>query len=409
MKLFLFSLVMMSAGLVAAEVALPPAMTPTYYGTRPGVLEKAKALIAKGDKEGLAALKSLTKEADKLLDDKPLTVTEKKVPGPSGDLHDYVSLAPYYWPNPKTKDGLPYIRKDGQVNPESKNPDATDDTRVLALARRMKILGMAYYFTGDEKYGAKAVEQVRTWFLDQKTRMNPNMQFSQGVRGESTGRGTGMMDGRHISMAADATALIVNSSAWKSGEREAAEAWFREFFDWMSKSDLGKDESESKNNHGSHYDAQMVRWALHVGRLDIAREFLERAKEKRIAFQVEPDGKQPLELARTNSLSYSQFNIKALTSLAIMGEYVGVDLWNYKTKDGRSIAAALDYLLPYIDFPRKPWPYKQIVPKKAEIPEILAEMRMAAIVMKKPEYETLAKKYDDIPAVYEMEFYLGGL
>ena len=97
------SILWMSAGLVAAEVALPPAMTPTYYGTRPGVLEKAKALIAKGDKEGLASLKSLTKEADKLLDDKPLTVTEKKVPGPSGDLHDYVSLAPYYWPNPKTK------------------------------------------------------------------------------------------------------------------------------------------------------------------------------------------------------------------------------------------------------------------------------------------------------------------
>jgi hypothetical protein len=217
-----------------------------------------------------------------------------------------------------------------------------------------------------------------------------------------------MMDGRHISMAADATALIVNSKAWKSGEREAAEVWFRTFFEWMLKGELGKAEGESKNNHGTHYDAQIVRWALHVGQTDVAKEFLERAKEKRIALQIEPDGKQPLELARTNSLSYSQFNLKALTSLAIMGEYVGVDLWNYKTKDGRCIAIALDYLLPYLDVPRKPWPYKQIVPKKAEVPEILAEMRMASILFKKPEYVSVAAKYDDLPTIYKVEYLIGG-
>jgi hypothetical protein len=218
-----------------------------------------------------------------------------------------------------------------------------------------------------------------------------------------------MMDGRHISMAADATALIVNSKAWKQGEREAAEAWFKTFFEWLISSEPGKQESESKNNHGSHYDAQVVRWALHIGRNDIAKEILERVKEKRIAVQIELNGEQPLELARTNSLTYSQFNIKALTSLAIMGEYVGVDLWNYKTKDGRCIANALDYLIPYIDVPRKPWPYKQIVPKKAEIPEILAEMRMASIILKKPEYEAVARKYNGLSAIYLMEYFLGGI
>ncbi len=408
MKIFPLSLLLMTVGLVAAEVAPAPVMTSTYYGYRPGALEKTKALIAQGDKEAVAVLKTLTKEADKFLDDKPLTVTDKKVASPTGDIRDYVSLAPYFWPNPKTSNGLPYIRKDGEVNPESKNPDFADDTRVLALARRMKTLGLAYYFTGDEKYGAKAVEQIRVWFVDEKTKMNPHMKFSQGVRGESTGRFTGMMDGRHISMAADATALFVNSKAWKAGEREAAEVWFKTFFEWMLKGELGKAEGESKNNHGSHYDAQIVRWALHVGQTDVAKEFLERAKEKRIALQIEPDGKQPLELARTNSLSYSQFNLKALTSLAIMGEYVGVDLWNYKTKDGRCIAIALDYLLPYLDVPRKPWPFKQIVPKKAEVPEILPEMRMASILFKKPEYVSVAAKYDDLSTIYKVEYLIGG-
>jgi len=412
MKLVSFTLMMMSVGLVAAEVAAPAAspvaMTSTYYGYRPGALEKTKALIAQGDKAALSVLKSLTKEADKFLDDKPLTVTDKKVASPTGDIRDYVSLAPYFWPNPKTQDGLPYVRKDGEVNPESKNPDFADDTRVLALARRMKTLGLAYYFTGDEKYGSKAVEQIRVWFVDEKTKMNPHMKFSQGVRGESTGRFTGMMDGRHIAMAADATALIVNSTAWKAGEREAAEVWFKDFFEWMLNGELGKAEGESKNNHGTHYDVQIVRWALHVGRTDVAKQFLERAKEKRIALQVQPDGKQPLELSRTNSLSYSQFNLKALTSLAIMGEYVGVDLWHYKTTDGRCIAVALDYLLPYLDVPRKPWPYKQIVPKKAEVPEILPELRIASTLFKKPDYLAVASKYADLPTLSKVDYLVGG-
>jgi hypothetical protein len=408
MKIYPLSLLLVIVGLVATEVAAAPVMTSTYYGYRPGALEKTKALIAQGDKAALSVLKSLTKEADKFLDDKPLTVTDKKVASPTGDIRDYVSLAPYFWPNPKTQDGLPYVRKDGEVNPESKNPDFADDTRVLALARRMKTLGLAYYFTGDEKYGSKAVEQIRVWFVDEKTKMNPHMKFSQGVRGESTGRFTGMMDGRHIAMAADATALIVNSTAWKAGEREAAEVWFKDFFEWMLNGELGKAEGESKNNHGTHYDVQIVRWALHVGRTDVAKQFLERAKEKRIALQVQPDGKQPLELSRTNSLSYSQFNLKALTSLAIMGEYVGVDLWNYKTTDGRCIAVALDYLLPYLDVPRKPWPYKQIVPKKAEVPEILPELRIASTLFKKPDYLAVAAKYADLPTLSKVDYLVGG-
>jgi hypothetical protein len=114
-----------------------------------------------------------------------------------------------------------------------------------------------------------------------------------------------------------------------------------------------------------------------VGRRDVAISFLERAKEKRIKVQIAPDGKQPLKLARTYRITYPQFHLKGLTSLAVMGEHAGVDLWHYQTADGRCISAALDYLLPFMDKPRKPWPYKQIHPKKAKVPDILAVMLMA--------------------------------
>lgn len=40
------------------------------------------------------------------------------------DANDYVSLARYFWPDPNTPNGLPYIRRDGHVNPEIKKlPD----------------------------------------------------------------------------------------------------------------------------------------------------------------------------------------------------------------------------------------------------------------------------------------------
>ncbi|MCW2338229.1 hypothetical protein M2337_002462 [Sphingobium sp. B2D3A] len=50
---------------------------------------------------------------------------------PSGDLHDYMSIAPYWWPDPSAPDGKPYVRKDGRVNPER----TTADYDLSALSR----------------------------------------------------------------------------------------------------------------------------------------------------------------------------------------------------------------------------------------------------------------------------------
>jgi len=108
--------------------------------------------------------------------------------------------------------------------------------------------------------------------------------------------------------------------------------------------------------------------------------------------QIEPDGKQPLELERTAALGYSTFNLQAWAMLANIAAYRKADIWHYTTKDGRSISKAIDYLVPYV-IDKKQWPYQQINPYKAsDFYRVLVE---AAYRLKDDKYKKLAEKIQD--------------
>ena len=74
-------------------------------------LATQKSLIQKGDKKAVEDYQKLIKQADKLLNIEGFSVLYKVGVPPSGNKHDYMSIAPYFWPNPDTPDGFPYIRK----------------------------------------------------------------------------------------------------------------------------------------------------------------------------------------------------------------------------------------------------------------------------------------------------------
>ena len=311
----------------------------------------------KGDLKKDEAVKKLIRDANKRLDMDPVSVMEKEVTPPGGSKHDYTSLGKYWWPNPKTKDGLPYIRKDGVVNPETKN--ISDDENLGNLVKAVGSLSLAYYITDESKYSDKAAQLLRVWFLDDNTKMNPNMNFSQFIPGKSEGRGTGIIDTHGFPIILDALGLLENSKSWTKEDDTKIKQWFGQYLDWLINSKNGKDESKSKNNHGSWYDVQVVSISLFLDRPDLAKKYLEEVKTKRISVQVEADGKQPLELVRTTSWQYSVFNLEALIKLAILGNKAGIDLWNYVSTDGGSIRKALDYVLPYaLDI--KAWKSEQI-------------------------------------------------
>jgi hypothetical protein len=52
-------------------------------------------------------------------------------------------------------------------------------------------------------------------------------------------------------------------------------------------------------------------------------------------------------------------NLDGLMLLARLAQTVGVDLWTYETKDGRSIRRTLEFLYPYAMEDRK-WTYQQL-------------------------------------------------
>lgn len=304
--------------------------------------------LAKAVREGNSALK---------VEIKP--VTSKPILPPSGDKHDYMSLAPYFWPDPKKKDGLPYVRRDGERNPEIKS--IPDHDSLGKLIGATEDLARAFYLSNDEKYAARAATLLRMWFLDEATRMNPNLEYAQAVRGESTGRNFGIIETVGLTKLIDSVGLLADSKNWREADQKGLEKWFSSYLDWLLNSKLGKQEAVTKNNHATHYDEQVASFALFVGRKDLAKKVIEDAKQKRIAAQIEPDGSQPLELARTQSWNYSTMNLSGFLSLAKLGESVEVDLWNYTTKDGRGIRKAIDYLAPFA-LDGKKWEHKVLSP-----------------------------------------------
>jgi len=334
----------------------PAADAPRIFQSDGQTLARVRAGVMNHDPAFEPVVRKLRELAEKDLAGGPYAVTDKKFPAPSGDPHDYVSLAPYFWPNPDTPDGLPYVRHDGRRNPEIRQYDAS---RFGAMGGHAYQLALAYYLTGEPRYAKRAAILLRIWFLDPATRMNPNLEYAQLVKGVNNGRGTGIIESLRLLDAIDAVGLLRGSDAWTDHDQKQMGMWIRQYLKWMQQSKNGRDEAAATNNHGTWYDVQVAAFSLFIGDEAEAKRVIEEARQKRIASQIQPDGSMPRELGRTNSLGYSVYNLAAMTELADLGRRVGVGLWNYQTSDGRSIRAALDYLLPYV-MGRKPWQGQQI-------------------------------------------------
>ncbi|MGF1701622.1 alginate lyase family protein [Photobacterium makurazakiensis] len=310
--------------------------------------------------EAQASYERLIEEAESAMSVGLLSVTDKTLLPPSGDKNDYFSISPYWWPNPDTKDGLPWIRHDGNTNPDSKT-DATDSVRIGLFTRSVRALGVAYYFSGEEKFAEQATKMLRHWFINSDTRMNPNVRYAQAVPGVDDQRRSGMIDSRSFSdRLVDALSLLETSKHWTAEDDVAMRAWLGDFLDWLITSEQGTAEMYSPNNHGTWMQAQIAGIAYYLGREDIAKVAVANTKW-RIREQLDSKGTQPEELARTRGYHYSYFNLDAMAYLAQLGDKMGVDIWNHDYR-GRNMKSGIDYVAQFQK--AEEWPHKDNDVKK---------------------------------------------
>lgn len=120
------------------------------------------------------------------------------------------------------------------------------------------------------------------------------------------GRGIGLIDTRFFANRLfDAFAILERTGDLTAEDLTGLKVWFARYLDWMMTSSIGLDEQDEHNNHGTAYDLQAATYAHFVGKDDLARKILENDTKKRMASQIQPDGSQPHELARTRSRSIS--------------------------------------------------------------------------------------------------------
>jgi hypothetical protein len=311
------------------------------------LLSKAEAAAIR-DKLGARA--EIRAVADKALKAGPWSVTFARPEGQDLTSHEYFSEGPYWWPDPKNPNG-PYIRRDGERNPARFNRNHDD---LGAMSTALLALGMGAYFLNDRQCAAHAAKIASTWFVDPKTRMDPNLEHGQALRGHNNGRGTGIIDTVSLIYAVQGLALAEAGGQFDAAVGSRVRDWFKDYLQWMTHSEKGLDEKKSGNNHATWWVAQVAAYAGYIGDRATQDEIWKHYRTYLIPTEIQPDGSCPREEARTRSLSYSTFNLDAFAVICRLAQVNGVDLWP-------GVMPAIDYLMPYVLHPET-WRKQQITP-----------------------------------------------
>jgi hypothetical protein len=310
---------------------------------------EAYNLVAKTDRTRILSA------ADSFLSQKPATITDYPTKRSPGGLHDFFSQADYFWPDPKNPDG-PYVNRDGQSNPDNFNDHRS---AMIRLSIQMPTLTAAWLLTHDRRYGQLACDHLRAWFVTPATRMNPNLEFSQGVHGVSTGRSFGIIDTLHLVEVARAASFLVG--ALMAGEAgKAVKDWFRGYLGWLKTGDKGQKERDALNNHSMCWALQAAEFARLIGDQQTRGEVYRQYTTVLLPDQLGVDGSFPKELLRTKPYSYSIFNFDVMASLCQSLKGAGPDATTLHLPDGRGLCKSAEFLFPFLS-DRRAWPYAKDV------------------------------------------------
>jgi len=339
--------------------------------------------------------------ADRYLTRPTQTITAFRTTRSAGGPHDFFSEGDYWWPDPKKPDG-PYIRRDGESNPDN----FVDHRRALVrLSVEVPALTAAWKLTSDQRYAAHARRHLRAWFVDPATRMTPSLAYAQAIHGIVSGRGTGIIDTIHLVEVARAIEVLQRGGALPNGELEPVRAWFADYVRWMTTHAYGIEERDAKNNHGTCWVMQVAAFASVTG--DEAQKEMCRVRFKTVLLptQMAPDGSFPLEIARTKPYGYSLFNLDAMATICQIldgpahrlrqragaqevGRRDDRQLWTFELPDGRGMRRALAFMTPFIE-DKSRWTHPRDVQYHDEWPMRHANLLFAGLALDQRGYLAL--------------------
>jgi hypothetical protein len=322
------------------------------------------------------------KAADSYLNDQPVTVTASHSPRSAGGLHDFFSEGDYWWPDPKNPGG-PYVQRDGMTNPDN---FVEHRKALMRLSVEVPALAAAWKITRDHRYADRAALHLRAWFIDDATRMNPDLEYAQAIHGRFTGRGTGIIDTIHLVEVARAVETLPLSKT----DLSAIKKWFADYTVWMMTHAYGIAERDATNNHGTCWVMQVAAFAHLTGDSKTLAYANNRFKTVLLPNQEAADGSFPQEMRRTKPYGYSLFNLEAFSTIAQILSTKTDNLWTFELPDGRGLRRAVAFMAPFIRDKNK-WPLKPDVMYYDEWPMRQSSLLFAGLAYKDAAYIDLWK------------------
>lgn len=323
----------------------------------------------------------------------PISITQFRASLSEGGRHDYFSMADYYWPDPTKTNGWPFIQRDGESYP---GVFTAHRMAMRNLRDAVAALGAAYQITSDEKYGKKAAELLKVFFIDPATRMNPQLEYAQAVLGKTPGRGIGIIDSLHLIEIPPAVAAMEKSPAFTPELVGGLKQWFHDYTEWMLTSKNGREEAATKNNHAVAFWLQVASFAKFTGDKPRLAECRRQFKEVFLPNQMAADGSFPLEVKRTKPYAYSIFQLDNMATLCQVLSTPEDDLWTFELPDGRGIRQAVAYLYPFLADKSK-WPLKPDVMAWDGWPVRQSHLLFASLALGEPKYLELWKTLEPDP------------
>jgi alpha-L-fucosidase 2 len=371
-------------------VALPPSGRHPWPALKDSVPMPRSELMAFERARVLAA-------ADRYLREPPVTVTATRAERSAGGAHDFYSEGDYWWPNPTDPNG-PYIRKDGETNPDN---FVAHRNAMRRLSQIVPALVAAYQITGDERYARHAATHLAAWFVEPGTRMNPHLLYAQAIKGVATGRGTGLIDTIHLVEVAQAVRVLDRMGYLRGEALAGVKDWFRRYLEWITTHPYGLEERSATNNHSPAWAIQAAAFALLVGdepRLASLRRFF---RDTLVPGQMAADGSFPRELGRTKPYGYSLFQLDVMGMLAEALSTPQESLWLFATPDGRGMRKALEFMYPFIR-DKTTWPKPPDVMYHDAWPVRHPALFFGGRALNEPRYVELWKTLDPDPTIDEV-------